>query len=64
MKQLSLVVLIILGGCAIEQRIGQAAKTIVDNYCVSTPEERALIRLKADRATKPNTVRVTCAGDE
>lgn len=52
-----------LTGCSLQTKVGNAANTLVSNYCTKPVEERAVVRLWIDQATSPNQIRVNCAAD-
>jgi hypothetical protein len=54
-----------LTGCSIlNQEVAPRVAKAVAVYCLETPEARTLIRAQVNAMTAPNTVRVTCEGDQ
>lgn len=52
-----------LAGCSVQQKVGDAANTLVSNYCTKPVEERVLVRSWIDKETTPNKIRLICAVD-
>ncbi|NIR58931.1 MAG: hypothetical protein GWO02_05135 [Gammaproteobacteria bacterium] len=51
---------VVLAACKHEQYVGG----VVERYCKSSPESRALLRQQVNDDIAPHRIEVTCAGDE